>query len=111
MQAISAEQLEQMRQAGENFALINVLPMEEYRRSHIPGSDNIPLEREDFVQAVEQKAGSKDNPVVVYCSSEQCDASEKAARKLDEAGFAKTMDFAGGTKAWQSAGNDVAEAV
>lgn len=109
MQTLTTEQLEAMQaenrdRKSEEFALINVLSREQYRDAHIGGSSNIPVGDEDFVLKVEQTVGDKKRPVVVYCASTTCDASEKAARKLEEAGFKKVFDYEGGTKSWQEAG-------
>ena len=48
--------------------------------------------------------GKKDKPIVVYCASTTCDASPKAARRLNEAGFSKVYDYEGGVKAWKESG-------
>jgi hypothetical protein len=37
MQTISTEQLQQMKQSGEEFALLNVLPQGLFEQAHIPG--------------------------------------------------------------------------
>lgn len=107
MQTLTTEQLDSMREAHEDLALINVLPVEKYQKAHIPGSDNIPLESEDFLDQVEDKLDNKDDPVVVYCANTECDASPKAARKLEEAGFSDVYDYEGGTEAWREAGREV----
>ena len=60
-------------------------------------------------QRVEEQAGGKDKPVVVYCASQQCNSSEKAAENLENAGFTAVTDFAGGFKAWQETSEAVSE--
>lgn len=97
-----------MDQKKPDLTLINVLSEEDFEKSHIPGSHNIPVDRDDFVQAVERVAGGKDSTIVVYCASFDCDASPKAAKQLDEAGFTNVYDFDGGMKEWLKAGYDVA---
>ena len=52
-------------------------------------------------RAVEQEAGGKDKSVVVYCASSHCNSSEKAAKKLEEAGFTAVSRYTGGAAAWQ----------
>ena len=103
MQTLTTDQLKQMREANEDFELINVLPAEMYRKQHIAGSDNIPVDEDDFVQGVEQKAGGKNRKVVVYCANTECDASPTAAKKLEDAGFTNVLDYEGGTAAWKEA--------
>lgn len=103
MRTLTAKELQRMKkEQGEALAVINVLEPETFRAEHIPGSVNVPGKRDDFVKQVETEAGGKDRPVVVYCASASCNASPTAARKLDEAGFSRVYDFAGGMKAWRS---------
>ena len=82
-----------------------------YRKAHIPGSKNLPVGTEDFEKEVEEMAGGKDKEVVVYCADQECDASPKAARKLEEAGFQNVSDYEGGTDDWKQAGLELAGAV
>ena len=103
MTNLTTEQLKQMRESGQDFALVNVLSSEDFRQGHIPASENVPLHADDFLERMEQIAGGKDKPVVVYCASDACDASPQAAQKLEEAGFTKVYDYTGGMEAWRSA--------
>lgn len=101
MQPISKDELRQMNEVNhDDFVLINVLPRDAFNKQHIRTSINIPFDAEDFVELVEQVAGSKDRKIVVYCASHECDASPKAAKKLEDAGFSQVFDFEGGTKEW-----------
>jgi rhodanese-related sulfurtransferase len=101
MKTVDANGLKTLLDGNENVLLVNTLKAESFEKTRIPGAVNIPLENEDFVARVEQQAGGKDNPVVVYCASRACNSSEKAAGKLENAGFTAVTDFAGGFKAWQ----------
>lgn len=65
----------------DDFVLINVLSPEQFNEKHIRTSINVPAANADFVETVEEVAGSKDRKVVVYCASFDCDASPNAARK------------------------------
>jgi len=101
MQSISRQQLEEMNGSGDrDFVLINVLPREHFNKGHIRTSINVPHEQDDFEDTVAKVAGSKDRDVVVYCANFDCDASPKAAKKLDKAGFTHVYDYEGGTKDW-----------
>jgi len=111
MQTISTEELKTLREQDSNLTLINTLPEEHFAQTQIPGSQNIPLESDDFVEQVEKAAGGKDQKVVVYCASTECDSSPKAARKLEEAGFTDVVDYEGGAKAWQESGEKLQAAV
>jgi len=100
MQTLNRKQLKDMLDKHEDIAFINVLHREDFNREHIPGSVNVPYDESDFAQKVEQIAGSKQRPVVVYCASKECNASDKAAEKLEKAGFSKVYDYEGGTADW-----------
>lgn len=103
MQSISREELEIMNDSSEkDFVLINVLPQDAFNKSHIRTSINIPHDDPQFEETVAKVAGNKDRNVVVYCASFDCDASPKAAGKLDRAGFSKVYDYEGGTKDWMA---------
>ncbi len=108
MRTISTADLRSMRDGGQRFNLINVLPNEHFEERHIPGSKNIPFEGAGFegafVDAVNQEVDAKNDQVVVYCASPTCDLSPKAARQLEQAGFTNVMDYEGGVKAWADAG-------
>lgn len=101
MEQISYEQLKTMNEEQHrDFVLINVLSPEQFNQQHIRTSVNIPLGDDNFVEKVNEVAGSKDREVVVYCASFDCDASEKAAEKLESEGFSRVYDYAGGTRDW-----------
>ncbi|MYL23404.1 rhodanese-like domain-containing protein [Vreelandella massiliensis] len=101
MKAITRNDLKIMNETEhEDFVLINVLPREVFNEQHIRTSINIPVQDDDFVKKVEDVAGSKDRKIVVYCANFECDASPKAAEKLEEAGFTQVYDYEGGTEDW-----------
>lgn len=107
MKTMNAHELKRWLDQDKDFTLINVLGEEDFERAHIPGSRNVPVDRDDFERQIERMAGSKDETIVVYCASHDCEASPKAARKLDEAGFREVYDFEGGIKSWMEADYDV----
>lgn len=101
MNTITKSELEEMMKGNEDVLIVNVLPEEYFRKKHIPGSINIPLkDNESLAKEVEARATSKDQRVVLYCAKTDCDLSEKAYRKLEEAGFSKLADYSEGTKGW-----------
>lgn len=85
------------------YALVNVLEPSYFNKEHIPNSINIPLGNEKRFE----RRFAKDKTIIVYCASEDCDASPKAAAKLVERGFTDVRDYEGGMKDWKSADNDV----
>ncbi|MEA5614553.1 rhodanese-like domain-containing protein [Nodularia spumigena] len=107
MQTIQAQELKRILSGENDTPVINVLGPEDYRDKHIPATVNIPVSSDDFTRKVEQHVHSKSKPVVVYCAKTECDASEKAAKKLEAAGFTTVMDFSAGVAGWESAGYEL----
>lgn len=108
MNKISARQLQELMEGHANPVVINVLDPEDYRAKHIPGTDNVPVSAAEFVDRVKSRVPSRDEPVVVYCASEDCDASEQAAEKLEKAGFTNVIDYSAGVQGWKDAGFEFA---
>jgi len=109
MKTISTKELQRLREKKQSVPIINVLPNEYFAKQHIAGSVNIPLEDENFISQVENEVGDKSEPVVVYCANTECDASPKAAKQLEEAGFNQVLDYEEGMKGWKDAGLPVVE--
>ena len=87
--------------AEEDAVLIEVLPEEEFQRLHIRGAVNIPLERVGSVCRERYQTGQR---LIVYCTDEECSASDLAARKLEAFGFRHVLEYRGGKKDWEDAG-------
>ncbi len=101
MRTINAQELQRKMDGGDNFLLVNTLPADDYPQTKIEGSVNIPQDKADFVQQVENRLGNMTDEVIVYCASEQCNSSEKAAEKLEQAGFENVADFSAGAEGWR----------
>ena len=86
--------------------VINVLAPEKFAEKHLPGSINVPEEGPDFIEQVQRQVPDKSTPIIVHCSSMDCQASTKAARKLEGLGYKEVYDFKAGLQGWQEAGND-----
>lgn len=109
MKSMDTNELKKMKQKGEDFLLVNVLGKDSFNQAHIPGSENVPVDDDDFTEKIRNlSGGKKDRPVVVYCASTSCDASPKAARRLEDAGFSSVRDYEGGVKAWKESGLELA---
>jgi rhodanese-related sulfurtransferase len=108
MEKIQVKHVKALKNSGEAVTLINVLPKENFRKEHIPGSINIALSEEgDFIQRVESAVPSKNHKIIVYCANKECLASSKAAKALDHAGFSQVMDFKGGIQEWKDVGEPI----
>lgn len=102
METLSTGELEDLQDSDEEFILIDVLSEESFEEEHIPGSINIPVK--DIGEEAREKL-SRDQKIVVYCKSVNCEASEDAARKLQKIGFDNVKDYAPGLKAWKNSDN------
>ena len=101
MKTITTDDLKALQGQNGNLTLVNTLAADAFQKTKIPGAINVPLENQDFAARVEKEAGGKNQPVVVYCASQQCNSSEKAASKLESAGFTNVSRYTGGAAAWQ----------
>lgn len=107
MKTITTDELKARCDKTEDLTLVNTLSAEQFEKTKIAGAINVPLESSDFAVRVEQEAGGKDKPVVVYCASAQCNSSEKAAKKLEAAGFTDVSRYTEGAAAWQKESEEV----
>jgi rhodanese-related sulfurtransferase len=105
VELITLERLLEMRENGEHFKLIDVLPESSFREGHLPDAINIPVEKLDT--EVPRYIGRRVN-VVVYCGGFSCPASTTAAKKLKEMGYSHTLDFKAGKSGWKAAGLQLA---
>lgn len=104
MKTIKAQELKRKMDHNEEVLVLDVLPSEHYETQHIPGAKSIPLEKDNFVDSVKDAAKNKQQQVVVYCASTECDLSPKAADRLESEGFENVVDFNGGIQEWKDAG-------
>lgn len=101
VKTISTEKLKSLRKSNEGFLLIDVLSKEQFDKDHIPGARNVPLDTVDFVEEVAARAsGSKGRRVVLYCGSQECNDSARAAQMLVASGFTNVLDYEGGLASW-----------
>jgi len=97
---ISRDELVALLKSGRKFRLVDVLPKEHYEKEHIKGAMSIPLVE------IEKKALSllgKDELIVVYCASFECQASTSAAKQLERLGFTGVLDYKGGLADYKEA--------
>lgn len=77
---------------------------EEFERGTIPGAVSLPFQKlEDSFETVEAVL-TADGPVIVYCSSRQCDDALYLAIELQAIGVTNLHYMADGFDAWKGAG-------
>lgn len=84
---------------GENALVVDVSPINDYEKGHVPGSKHVAMSQFDPENKLLAKA--RDLPVVVVCKSGV--TSAQAAKRLVKAGFKRVHSLEGGTMAWQQA--------
>jgi len=93
----------QARLDGEKApALLEALPPKYFREGHLPGARQ--LNTDDAVGHAGILGLSPDQAIVVYCASDTCLNSHKAAEALTTAGFGDVSVYVGGKKDWVDAG-------
>jgi len=97
METITTEELKEKLDDGDDFILVNVLSEEQFRKEHIPNSINIPLG--EIGRRRDELDPNKE--IIVYCKNFECEASPKAAKKLEKLGFEDVVDYEGGIEEWK----------
>ncbi len=97
MTTITAEELKNRLDAGENVNLLDVREDHE-RADYNIGGKHIPVGKVQAMQ-VEDIDGWKDEEVVVYCRSGN--RSGMAALFLEQSGFKNVVNLTGGMLAWR----------
>jgi len=97
IELISPQQVYDAVYGEDSVQLVDVRTPEEYRVSHLKGSQNICVTSDDFEEKV--KTLDKNKPVYVYCKVGGRSAS--AAKKLHKMGFTKIYDMDGGILLWE----------
>ena len=91
----------QARAWGANAIWVDARPDVEFEREHVPGA--VPLNEDRWNELLPQflAAWSPEKSIVVYCSSQSCNASREVARRLrDEAQLKNVFVLQGGWEAW-----------
>lgn len=109
MEIIETEELKNKCEQDREFIFINALPEKEYEQAHIPGSDNFPFHHEGFEEKVQALADSREDEIIIYSADENCPVANKAAERLEKAGFTHVKVYKGGMKAWENANYEVAQ--
>jgi len=90
------------RLANEEVVVLDVRPVEEYQKGHIPGAISIPLsELKNRLDEI-----PRDRELVAYCRGHYCVLSAEALKILKDAGF-KVIRLKEGLPEWKEAGYPV----
>ncbi len=100
MQTIERQELRR-RLDEEDILLLDVRGDDEYETEHIPGAKTAPL------GSLQERVEGVVNPgtdVAVYSGGAECDASDRAAQRLQDIGFRNVYDYHEGLAGWKDAG-------
>jgi len=97
IELISPQQVYDAIHDNNTVQLVDVRTPEEYKITHLKGSQNICVTSDDFKEKV--KTLDKNKPVYVYCRVGG--RSADAAKKLKKMGFTKIYDMDGGILLWE----------
>ncbi len=92
---ITPEELDALRERGEDFYLIDVREAEEHAEGRIPGALLIPVDE----LAEKLKGLRKDRSLVLYCHVGA--RSKQACIALTRAGWTDVKHLRGGIEAWR----------
>lgn len=104
MKRIQRDELKQWIDDKKSFVLIEALSQEKFSEKHLPGAYNVPEDDSHFEDRVEDISPDKSKPVVVYCANSECQASPRAAKRLESVGYKNVYDYVAGKEDWQKAG-------
>jgi rhodanese-related sulfurtransferase len=99
---ISPRQLAELCKEGKKIDLIDVRTPVEYREVHIEHARNVPLDRLDPVAVIQNRNGSRDEPLYLICRSGS--RGRQACEKFLAAGFTNVVNIEGGTMACVESG-------
>ena len=95
-EGISPDAAHSLQDSGESPLMIDVRPSSDFQAAHIPGAINITK------TAILKAQLSKTKPLVLYCDSANCMASDAAAQTLAGAGYTNVSVLVGGIAAWEA---------
>ena len=93
--------LDRAQSWGASAMWVDARPDNEFEQDHVPGA--IPLNEDRWNELLPAFLGqwSLDKKIVVYCSSQSCNASREVAHRLrDEAGLKDVFVLQGGWEEW-----------
>ncbi|RRO19235.1 DUF2892 domain-containing protein [Saccharopolyspora rhizosphaerae] len=101
--SVDTAQVLALREAEPRTRLIDVRTPGEFAASHIPGSDNVPLDL--LREHREELTAQHGDPVVLVCASGG--RAEQARTLLENAGLRRISVLSGGISGWQQQGGEL----
>jgi rhodanese-related sulfurtransferase len=93
--------LEQARAWGASVIWLDARPDEEFARDHVPGALSLNEDRWNDLVGPFLAMWAPDKKVIVYCSSQGCNASREVAKRVrEEAQLKNVFVLQGGWEEW-----------
>jgi sulfur-carrier protein adenylyltransferase/sulfurtransferase len=99
---ITAREVLQMRERGEDFAIVDVREDREWNLGYIPGAIHI---ARGTLEGRIESAVPRQRKVVLYCA--RGNRSALAAVTMGEMGYHDVTSLAGGIQSWVDVGGDI----
>jgi rhodanese-related sulfurtransferase len=99
---ISAREVIQMRERGEDFAIVDVREDREWNLGHLPGAVHV---ARGTLEGKIEGAVPRERKVVLYCA--RGNRSALAADTLQEMGYRDVVSMTGGVQSWVDAGGEI----
>jgi rhodanese-related sulfurtransferase len=94
----------------EEALVVDALGHDAFDESHLPGAINVPVD-DEFDLHIQEAVPDKDQEVIVYCMNRDCDASTRAAERMERLGYQHVFEYEGGKRDWEQAGMPVETAL
>lgn len=100
---VTQREAQKMMREEQNYIILDVRSMADYRAGHIPGAINLP---EEFLDR-EPVTGLPDKDQLIFLYSADSKSSRQAAKKLAGLGYTNVVEF-GGFQSWtgETVGSD-----
>lgn len=102
-QMITADELHERLDRGDDFVLVDALAPMIYAHSHLPGAINLPPAAVDPTRLA-KRIPDLGTEIVVYCANPDCDDSVVTAQKLEALGYRNVRHYPGGKDEWRECG-------
>ena len=99
---ITGQEVKKYIDSRKIFLLIEALPEKYYSEVHIPGA--IQMDYKEVDLKADKLPEEKDQMIVVYCASFECQNSIITVRQLDSLGYTNVYEYAEGKQDWLEAG-------
>ena len=89
---------------AQSHIILDARANADYEAGHLPGALSLPQAEKDTYLNQVLPLLTPEQPIMTYCSGEECDESFELSVFLKEQGFTNIILFAGGITEWQKAG-------